>query len=168
MDKRWQYLLLATVVAIAIYYAVQVYRYTMERKRSPFKYFAWSEFDSPDHPGSGQLHMNAAFVQKLDAIREEVGFPLIVTSGYRTPEHNAKVGGVADSSHTKGVAVDLAAPTEAAKHAIAAAAIRQGISRIGWGRTFIHLDVDPQKTQGITWGYGNSYPSFNSLTQNLA
>lgn len=168
MSKKWQYLLLATVVAIAIYYGIKVYRYSMERKDSPFKYFAWSEFDSPDQPGSGRTHMNRAFVEKLDAIRAEVGFPLIVTSGYRTRAHNEKVGGVADSSHTKGLAVDLAAPTESAKHAIARAAIKNGISRIGWGRTFIHLDVDPQKTQGVVWGYGNTYPSFNSLTQNLA
>jgi uncharacterized protein YcbK (DUF882 family) len=114
----------------------------MERKDSPFKYFAWSEFDSPDQPGSGAIHMNLAFVHKLDAIRAEAGIPLIITSGYRTQAHNAKVGGVANSSHIKGVAVDISAPTEAIKRKIAAAAIKHGINRIGWGRSFIHLDLD--------------------------
>lgn len=167
MKKEWQYALLALAVAIAIYYGTKVYQYTMERKASPFKYFAWSEFDSPDLPGSGQQHMNADFIHKLDAIRAAVGFPLVVTSGFRSAAHNAQVGGVANSSHTRGLAVDLAAPTESAKQAIARAAIAQGITRIGWGRTFIHLDVDPTKPQRVTWGYGNSFPSFTTLN-NLA
>ena len=168
MAKKWQYLLLATVVAIAIYYGVKVYQYTMERKDSPFKYFAWSEFDSPDQPGSGEKHMNLAFVSKLDEIRADAGIPFVITSGYRTPAHNAKVGGVADSSHMKGVAVDISAPTDGIRRKIAAAAIKHGVTRIGWGRSFIHLDMDSAKTQGITWGYGNNYPSFSELTQNLA
>jgi zinc D-Ala-D-Ala carboxypeptidase len=47
-------------------------------------------------------------VQMLDRAREIASVPFKITSGYRDPQHNKAVGGVANSSHTKGLAVDLA------------------------------------------------------------
>lgn len=44
---------------------------------------------------------------ELQIIRDIVKRPIVITSGYRSPEHNAKVGGVANSQHIKGLAVDL-------------------------------------------------------------
>jgi len=139
----------------------------MARADSPFKYFTYSEFDEPGKPGSGAKHMSTDFIKKLDKIREMVGFPLIITSGYRSPAYNAQVGGVSNSSHIKGLAADISAVTDDMKYEIAQAAISVGISRIGWGNSFIHLDVDKDKTQDVVWGYGNSYPNFYEL-ENLA
>lgn len=167
MKKELQNGILILAGIWIMYWLVKAMIYGKQRMESPFKYFSWSEFDSPDEPGSGKLHMDEAFIHKLDAIREEAGFPFIITSGYRTPKHNAKVGGVPNSSHLKGVAVDIAAVTQSQKESIARVAIRNGVTRIGWGNTFIHLDVDPNKTQNIVWGYNNTYPSFQQLTQNL-
>ena len=47
-------------------------------------------------------------VSVLDPIREAWGQPLIVTSGYRSPELNVAVGGVPTSAHMIGCAVDIA------------------------------------------------------------
>ncbi|OCG34792.1 MULTISPECIES: D-Ala-D-Ala carboxypeptidase family metallohydrolase [unclassified Gilliamella] len=44
---------------------------------------------------------------KLELVRKALGKPIIITSGYRCPALNAKVGGVATSAHTKGLAVDF-------------------------------------------------------------
>lgn len=44
----------------------------------------------------------------LDPIREAWGQPLIVTSGYRSPQLNVAVGGVPTSAHMDGCAVDIA------------------------------------------------------------
>lgn len=44
----------------------------------------------------------------LDPIREAWGQPLMVTSGYRSPQLNAAVGGVPTSAHMIGCAVDIA------------------------------------------------------------
>ncbi|MCO6525035.1 MAG: hypothetical protein J6562_08440, partial [Candidatus Schmidhempelia sp.] len=44
---------------------------------------------------------------KLELVRKALGRPIIITSGYRCQELNAKVGGVATSAHTKGLAVDF-------------------------------------------------------------
>lgn len=43
----------------------------------------------------------------LDRIRDMVGRPVIVLSGYRCPEHNAEVGGVPNSQHVEGTAADI-------------------------------------------------------------
>ena len=47
-------------------------------------------------------------VSVLDPIREAWRQPLIVTSGYRSPQLNAAVGGVPTSAHMEGCAVDIA------------------------------------------------------------
>ncbi|WP_256122119.1 D-Ala-D-Ala carboxypeptidase family metallohydrolase, partial [Gilliamella sp. wkB72] len=44
---------------------------------------------------------------KLELVRHALGKPIIITSGYRCPALNARVGGVATSAHTKGLAVDF-------------------------------------------------------------
>ena len=46
----------------------------------------------------------AAFLQ---TIRNDLHMPIIVNSAYRSPEVNAKVGGVASSYHAKGLAADI-------------------------------------------------------------
>ena len=46
----------------------------------------------------------AAFLQ---TVRNELHLPIIVNSAYRSPEVNAKVGGVLSSYHVKGLAADI-------------------------------------------------------------
>lgn len=46
-------------------------------------------------------------VRMADEIRKRVGVPLTVNSGLRCKQHNAEVGGVSNSLHTTGQAVDL-------------------------------------------------------------
>lgn len=168
MKKELKIGLLVVAVTLVAYYLLKLAIYANDRMKSPFKYFAWSEFDSPDAPGSGKDHMDEAFIHKLDAVRECAGFPFIINSGYRTQAHNAKVGGVPNSSHTKGLAVDIRAIGDDMKRKIATCAIANGITRIGWGGSFIHLDIDPDKTQRVVWGYGNGNPSFTELQNSIA
>ena len=52
--------------------------------------------------------MDELFMDCLDALREAVGFPLHVNSGYRCPEHNTKVSSTGlDGPHTTGQAADI-------------------------------------------------------------
>lgn len=44
---------------------------------------------------------------KLELVRAALGRPIIITSGYRCPALNARVGGVSTSAHTRGLAVDF-------------------------------------------------------------
>ena len=43
----------------------------------------------------------------LDPLRAAMGFPVIITSGYRCPALNRAVGGVANSRHLTGRAADI-------------------------------------------------------------
>ncbi len=127
-------------------------------KKKQYKYFTLSEFDSPDLPGSGS-RMKSYFIEKLDAIREEYGQPMVITSGYRTPEHNSAVGGVNGSAHVNAVAADIAASNTEQKLRLMRIAKKHGIKRMGWGKGFVHLDMDSTKqAQNVVWGYTNSNP----------
>ena len=53
------------------------------------------------------LVMTAA---KMDEVRQLLGKPIYVSSGYRNPAVNLAVGGSATSSHTSGLAVDFVCP----------------------------------------------------------
>jgi len=46
----------------------------------------------------------------LEVVREKVGKPVIITSGYRCPELNRWVGGSRTSAHMDGRAADIVAP----------------------------------------------------------
>lgn len=43
----------------------------------------------------------------LDGIREKLGKPILINSGYRCPMLNKAVGGVVNSQHLKGLAADV-------------------------------------------------------------
>ena len=43
----------------------------------------------------------------LDPVREKLGMPIVVNSGYRCEKHNKAVGGVKNSQHLKGEAADI-------------------------------------------------------------
>ena len=115
------------------------------------KYFALSEFDSPDFPASG-LNMDATFLQMLDSARDKAGIPFKITSGYRTESHNAKVGGVSNSSHLRGYAADVAVSNGNERWIIIDSLIKAGFNRIGVAKGFIHVDNDPDKSPAI-WTY---------------
>lgn len=78
-------------------------------------------------------------VAALEHLRGSVGRPLVIVSGYRTPETNKEVGGAPDSRHLHGDAADI--PEGYATLAQAEAA---GFTGIGTkGQWAIHVDVRP-------------------------
>lgn len=48
--------------------------------------------------------------QQADQIRELLGHPMQVTSGYRSPKLNTAIGGSKTSSHMQGLAMDFICP----------------------------------------------------------
>ena len=63
-------------------------------------------YDSDGHPILDHV-IDKRLVDVLDAIRERIGKPIEVLSGYRCPEHNAEVRGVPNSQHVEGTAADI-------------------------------------------------------------
>ena len=65
----------------------------------------------PLSTSSGQApreNVKALVAVILDPVREKLGKPIVVNSGYRCPKHNKEVGGVKNSQHLKGEAADIA------------------------------------------------------------
>lgn len=56
----------------------------------------------------GENHIDQRVIELAQKLRDELNVPVLVTSGYRCKEHNARVGGVPGSYHTFGLAADLA------------------------------------------------------------
>lgn len=52
-------------------------------------------------------NMLTLILEVLQPLRDYIGKPIIITSGYRSIALNAKVGGVSDSQHITGQAVDF-------------------------------------------------------------
>lgn len=141
-------LLMITIVIIVL---------RMKKKPKPakaLKYFKLSEFDDPTI-GSGGEKMDKGFMQMMDNAREIAGVPFKINSGYRTPEHNAAVGGVANSAHLKGLAADIAA-NEQNRDIILKGLYQAGFRRFGIANTYIHVDSDTSKPAPAVWGYGNN------------
>ena len=122
------------------------------------KHFNFDEFDCPTLDGSGLPTTDGGkmcidFLHKLDEARSLAdGTPFKITSGYRTPQHNLDVGGRIGSSHLKGVAADISCNNSADRQKIINALISVGFTRLGIGKTFIHVDNDKDKPSAI-WLY---------------
>lgn len=73
-----------------------------------FGSFNEDEFRSKDGRESPFPHViKRELYDKLNEIRLAYGKPIIINSGYRSPEHNKKVGGVPNSYHVQGIAADI-------------------------------------------------------------
>jgi len=99
--------------------------------------FSSKEFECP----SAKEHIiSKNLVNKLQELRTRYGKSITITSGYRSAEHNTKVGGVKNSQHVLGLAVDLTAKDLNKLYDLCC----EIFSAIGDGRKkgkFIHVDV---------------------------
>ena len=97
-------------------------------------------------------NMSKEFLFVLDEAREFAGIPFIINSAYRSPEHPLSIKNP-NSSHIKGLAVDIKATDSKTRFKIVKALIEVGFTRIGIADTFIHVDLDLDKTQNVIWTY---------------
>lgn len=107
----------------------------------------------PDSECAGkQMEVDEALIEKLQRMRDLLGRPLVVTSGLRCPEHNAKIGGHRDSEHLHGRAADLAIHHSAERFQLAQFAFGLGFRGIGIGQGFIHVDTR-REGHPVAWTY---------------
>ena len=90
----------------------------------------------------------------LERLREELGHrPISILSGYRTPFHNAAIGGAKQSQHMAGRAADITVDgvEPSAVHAALLALFRAGtieIGGLGFYPGWVHVDVRPRPQSG--------------------
>lgn len=113
-----------------------------------WRYFRLDEFRCKH---SGANHMYLPFIDVLDEFRDECGFPLQVTSGYRAPTHPIEAAKKAPGWHSKGRAVDFYIPDGVRMRRALELAVRAGFPGIGVGNHLLHLDI--RDTTPVVWGY---------------
>jgi zinc D-Ala-D-Ala carboxypeptidase len=112
----------------------------------------WKHFQPKEMAckGTGKLTVEPRLLDCLDILRSRCGFPLIVLSAFRTPYHNAFVGGSVFSAHLKAVAIDLSIVGQDKKR-MEQLAREIGFTGFGYYRTFLHIDLGRPRFWGTKW-----------------
>jgi len=114
--------------------------------------FDYREFYCPGVVGlPPEYRANVAeLARQLQVVRDTIGRPLKITSGYRTTDHNQIVGGVSRSQHLTASAADVKASGLSGQelYMVFDALIRSGQIRqggIGVYSTWLHYDIRTDK-----------------------
>jgi zinc D-Ala-D-Ala carboxypeptidase len=102
--------------------------------------------------GTGKVLVNEDALDKLQALRDRLRKPLILTSAYRSPEHNRRIGGAKNSQHMQGIAFDVRMDNHD-PHEFEAAARAVGFTGFGYypKSGFMHIDTGRARTWGTPW-----------------
>lgn len=117
----------------------------------PERSWRWKNFSPAEIAcrGSGSLRINEEALDKLQALRDRLGKPLIVRSAYRSPAHNRSVGGAPRSKHMDGTAFDIAMSNH---DPVAFEAAARAVGFLGFGyyprSGFMHIDLGPARQWG--------------------
>lgn len=113
-------------------------------------FFDTKEFESKDGKPSpfDDTVVKRELIVMLNAIRSRFGKPIIVNSGYRSPEHNAAVGGVPNSQHVLGTAADIR-PEDLSDLSELQEICNEMNARggVGFYNTFVHVDVRGERAR---------------------
>lgn len=120
----------------------------------PMATWRWTSFSPREIAckGTGKVLVNEAALDKLQALRDRLRKPLILTSAYRSPEHNRAVGGAKNSMHMQGIAFDVRMDNHD-PHEFEAAARAVGFTGFGYypRSGFMHIDTGPSRSWGTPW-----------------
>ena len=141
---------------------VKTYSLKTDKNKKLSAHFVVEEFASRD--GADEVKIDTKLVDYLEKIRTHFNKPTTINSGYRTPEHNAKVGGVKDSYHVKGMAADICVQGAKSKD-VALYAESLKIGGIGWyeKQNFVHIDT---RSGSVRWkdDGNNVVKTFSTVT----
>ena len=111
----------------------------------------WPNF-SPEEiacRGDDTIRINEAALDKLQALRDQIGVPLIVNSAYRSLDYNRQVGGAKHSMHLQGAAFDISMANHDPE-VFEAAALAVGFTGFGFypRQNFMHIDIGSARQWG--------------------
>lgn len=141
--------------------------------------FNSNEFDCHGNGCCSQTLINETLVGHLQKIREHFGKPITITSGYRCPTHNKRIGGATGSRHSKGDAADIVvsgiSPREVAKYAESIGVRGIGLYESASDGYFTHIDTRTTKSfwygqaesPRTTFGGSNTVTTNSSNTSNF-
>lgn len=107
---------------------------------------------------SGLANMSPQALAAWQRLNEIWGRPIPISSSYRDPETNKRVGGAKGSQHLHGNAFDI--PTSGMSpqeiDALIKAGVKAGFRGFGGYANSLHFDVGPQRTWGPDYGSGST------------
>jgi len=103
------------------------------------RFFCLDEFECPC---CHRVMLHLVLLRKLSALRQAIGRPLIISSGYRCKKENRRVHGVKTSYHLFGFAADVTVPSMKMSDLLKYAE-RIAFGGIGIYDNFLHLDIRP-------------------------
>ncbi len=106
--------------------------------------------------GCGRADMEPSFMMTLQRVRNALGRPMVVNSGFRCPDHDKAIGGA--GIHPKGLAADIRIAGETVYYLLGAAYAMDvrgiGLKQHGpWADRFMHLDTVSGRTRPRVWTY---------------
>jgi uncharacterized protein YcbK (DUF882 family) len=118
------------------------------------KNFKLSELEFSDPIPAEKIASATELLQNLQIIRDHFQRPIVIISGYRSPERNAAVGGADKSQHLEAKAADIkiaGVPTEEIYNRIDKLIAQGKIKQGGLGKYvksgFVHYDVRGTKAR---------------------
>jgi hypothetical protein len=126
--------------------------FTVQGGRCDSEWLSW--------PSGASAYVKPEVCENASQLAQILGRRLYISSGYRDPETNRRVGGARNSYHLRGEALDIgmAGTTWEQRLQFVRAAYAAGFRGIGLyfpsrdGGEFIHVDIGPQRHWGPT-GY---------------
>jgi len=116
--------------------------------------FSKAEFDCKDGSEMPKevLENVKELAKNMQVLRDELGLPIHLTNGYRSPAHNKKVGGAKNSQHLYGKACDMKVKGMTPKQVLLVIErlIKEGKMMqggIGVYNTFLHYDIRNSKAR---------------------
>jgi len=98
----------------------------------------------------GRVMLDSVLLEKLQKLRDAIGMPIYIVSGYRCEKHNITIKGAKKSQHLLGKAADIHARSYPLGNLLEKA------EKIGFGGIgtypkggFLHLDVRKEKTRWV-------------------
>ncbi len=118
------------------------------------KHFTESEFNKCN-PSCSLQDMEQDFMDKMDALRDLCGVPLVINCAYRSVEWDKAKGRSGDGDHPnrRGIDIRCSFNNSATRWKIITNAHKVGLNRIGIAKSFIHVGDTPHKAQDVVWMY---------------
>jgi zinc D-Ala-D-Ala carboxypeptidase len=124
----------------------------------------WKPQETPNFPVSdmackcgkcgGVANMGHDFMLKLQVMRDIVGKPFVITSGYRCAQHPEELRKAKPGSHNQGTAADIATGDGLMRYEVIKAALEVGMVGLGIANGFIHVDSGHKyATRPVQWKY---------------
>lgn len=121
---------------------------------------------------------DAATWQRIHALRDNIlnparanlGYPIYITSGYRSPYLNSLVGGAANSQHVTGEAADITTRDLTLNRALFEVLVKLGnFDQLIWekGGEWIHVSFRPIGRGQMLAYDGSKYTNINNNWQNV-